>query len=115
MSVQPCIERMYVRRLFYAGSGRSAGCSYGRTVEPAWNAVNGIWVCAAWWLVLAGEGNSDSAVTVIGLMAGAAFAHNFGLASGAEGPTVHGKVAVLTGIAVIAAIACLYTFKKKDS
>ncbi len=71
--------------------------------------------CPLRQLVLAGEGNSDSAVTVIGLMAGAAFAHNFGLASGAEGPTVHGKVAVLTGIAVVAAIACLYTFKKKDS
>ena len=35
--------------------------------------------------ILAGEGNTDSAVTVLGLMAGAAFAHNFGLASSGEG------------------------------
>ncbi|MDY2594262.1 MAG: YedE family putative selenium transporter, partial [Oliverpabstia sp.] len=43
--------------------------------------------CPLRQLILAGEGNSDSAVAVLGLMAGAAFAHNFGLASSGEGPT----------------------------
>ena len=43
--------------------------------------------CPLRQLILAGEGNTDSAVTVLGLMAGAAFAHNFGLASSGEGPT----------------------------
>ena len=71
--------------------------------------------CPLRQLVLAGEGNSDSAVTVIGLMAGAAFAHNFGLASSAEGPTANGKAAVLIGIAVVAVIALLNTYRKKDS
>lgn len=70
--------------------------------------------CPLRQLVLTGEGNSDSAVTVIGLMAGAAFAHNFGLASGAEGPTANGKIAVVIGIAVILVIACLNTFRKKE-
>ena len=69
--------------------------------------------CPLRQLVLAGEGNSDSAVTVIGLMAGAAFAHNFGLASSADGPTANGRAAVLAGLAVVAAIACLNTFCKK--
>lgn len=34
-------------------------------------------------------------------MAGAAFAHNFGLASSADGPTANGKIAVVIGIVVV--------------
>ena len=71
--------------------------------------------CPLRQLVLSGEGNTDSAMTVIGLMAGAAFAHNFGLASSGEGPTANGKIAVILGIAVVCAIACLNTFRKKDA
>ena len=69
--------------------------------------------CPLRQLVMSGEGNSDSAVTVLGLIVGAAFCHNFGLASSADGPTAAGKVAVLLGIAVVLVIACLNTFKKK--
>ena len=69
--------------------------------------------CPLRQLVLSGEGNSDSAVTVLGLIAGAALAHNFGLASSANGPTGAGKIAVIVGIVVVALIACLNTFKKK--
>ena len=69
--------------------------------------------CPLRQLVLSGEGNSDSAVTVLGLIVGAAFAHNFGLASSANGPTGTGKIAVIVGIVVVALIACLNTFKKK--
>ena len=61
--------------------------------------------CPLRQLILAGEGNTDSAVTVLGLMAGAAFAHNFGLASSGEGPTANGKIAVIIGIVVVAVIA----------
>ena len=69
--------------------------------------------CPLRQLILAGEGSSDSAVTVLGLIVGAAFAHNFGLASSAEGPTANGKIAVVIGLAVVAAIGCLNTFRKK--
>ena len=69
--------------------------------------------CPLRQLVMSGEGNSDSAVTVLGLIVGAAFCHNCGLASSADGPTAAGKIAVLLGIAVVAVIACLNTFKKK--
>ena len=69
--------------------------------------------CPLRQLVMSGEGNSDSAVTVLGLIVGAAFCHNFGLASSADGPTAAGKIAVLLGIAVVLVIACLNTFKKK--
>ena len=69
--------------------------------------------CPLRQLVMSGEGNSVSAVTVLGLIVGAAFCHNFGLASSADGPTAAGKIAVLLGIAVVLVIACLNTFKKK--
>lgn len=70
--------------------------------------------CPLRQLVLSGEGNTDSAIAVLGLMVGAAFAHNFGLASSAEGPTANGKIAVVIGIAVVTVIACLGTFRKKE-
>ena len=70
--------------------------------------------CPLRQLVLSGEGNTDSAIAVLGLMVGAAFAHNFGLASSAEGPTANGKIAVVIGIVVVTVIACLGTFRKKE-
>lgn len=68
--------------------------------------------CPLRQLILSGEGNSDSAVTVIGLFAGAAFAHNFSLASSAKGPTSAGMVAVVAGIAIMLLIAF---FNSKES
>lgn len=69
--------------------------------------------CPLRQLVLSGEGNVDSAVTVLGLAAGAAFCHNFGLASSAEGPTANGKIAVIIGIVVVTVIAAANTFRKE--
>ena len=51
--------------------------------------------CPLRQIIMAGEGNSDSAVTVLGLMVGGAMAHNFGLASSTSGPTAGGKVATI--------------------
>lgn len=69
--------------------------------------------CPLRQLVLAGEGNTDSAITILGLACGAAFSHNFSLASSADGPTANGKIAVVIGIAVVLVIAILNTFKSK--
>ena len=71
--------------------------------------------CPLRQLILAGEGNTDSAVTVLGLMAGAAFAHNFGLASSGEGPTANGKIAVIIGSVVVAVIAAVNSMRKEES
>ena len=70
--------------------------------------------CPLRQLVLSGEGNTDSAITVLGLMAGAAFAHNFKLASSADGPTPNGKIAVIIGLVVVAVIAAANTFGKDE-
>lgn len=70
--------------------------------------------CPLRQLVLSGEGNTDSAITIIGLIVGAAFCHNFGLASSGEGPTLNGKITVIIGIIVVAVIAYVNTFRKKD-
>lgn len=65
--------------------------------------------CPLRQLVLSGEGNTDSVITVLGLMAGAAFAHNFKLASSADGPTLNGKIAVVAGIVIVLVIAIVNT------
>ncbi len=69
--------------------------------------------CPLRQLVLAGEGNVDSAVTFIGLLVGAAFAHNFGLASSTAGATANGKISVIIGLVVVTVIAAANTFRKE--
>ncbi len=58
--------------------------------------------CPGRQLFLSGEGDGDAAIFVIGMVAGAAFAHNFGLASSPAGATPAGMVAFVIGLA-----ACL--------
>ena len=70
--------------------------------------------CPLRQLVLSGEGNSDSAAAVTGLLTGAAFCHNFGLASSGKGPTINGQIAVVIGLAVVLGIACSNTFRKEQ-
>ena len=68
--------------------------------------------CPLRQLILAGQGSSDSAVTVLGMLIGAALAHNFGLAASATAVNaetqeivsgsvpLNGKIAVVICIAV---------------
>ncbi len=51
--------------------------------------------CPLRQLILTGEGNSDSAITVTGFVFGAAIAHNFGTASSAAGAGANGPAAVV--------------------
>ena len=82
--------------------------------------------CPLRQLILAGEGNGDSAVTVLGMLTGAALAHNFKLAGSAASVTdgvysaggvgVNGKVAVLLGFAVLLLISLTnLTLRKKEA
>lgn len=63
--------------------------------------------CPLRQIILAAEGNIDSAITFLGMLVGAAFAHNFGLAASGAGATANGKVATIIGLAVVAAIGLM--------
>ena len=79
--------------------------------------------CPLRQLILAGEGNGDSAVTVLGMIVGAAFAHNFKLAGSAASMTdgvysaggiaLSGKIAVFIGFAVLLVISLVNIAKNK--
>lgn len=56
--------------------------------------------CPGRQLILAGEGDGDAAMLVLGMIVGAAFAHNFSLASSPAGPAAFGPAAVLVGLTV---------------
>ena len=70
--------------------------------------------CPLRQLVLAGQGSSDSAVTFLGLLVGAACCHNFGLAgvaaaaATADTPAVAGGPGINGQVAVIACIIILF-------
>ncbi|WP_027632974.1 YedE family putative selenium transporter [Clostridium hydrogeniformans] len=68
--------------------------------------------CPLRQLILSGEGNGDSMITVLGMIAGGAFSHNFGLASSAKGPTGNGMIAVIICIGVLLLIS-LFSIDKK--
>ena len=81
--------------------------------------------CPLRQLILAGEGSGDSAVTVLGMIVGAAVAHNFGLAGNPDsvvdgvykvgGIGTSGMVAVVLGFVVLLAISLLHLPGKEEA
>ena len=81
--------------------------------------------CPLRQLILAGQGSSDSAVTFLGMLLGAAFAHNFNLVGSAAkaatatdaavpgGPAMPGKIAVIVCIVLLFVIAATKLRRKK--
>lgn len=81
--------------------------------------------CLLRQLILAGQGSSDSAVTFLGMLLGAAFAHNFNLVGSAAkaatatdaavpgGPAMPGKIAVIVCIVLLFVIAATNLRRKK--
>ena len=68
--------------------------------------------CPLRQLILAGEGNSDSSVTLLGFICGAAISHNFGLASSAAGIGA-GPVAIVLVVGfIILAVVSVCNMKK---
>ncbi len=67
--------------------------------------------CPGRQLFLSGEGDTDAGIFVIGMVAGAAFSHNFGLASSPAGIGPHGLAAVVMGLVVCVIIG--FTMKQK--
>lgn len=76
--------------------------------------------CPLRQLILAGSGNGDSAVAVLGMIVGAAFSHNFGLAGAAAsadaagGVGIKGRIAIIIGFVVFAVISVMNLPKKED-
>lgn len=56
--------------------------------------------CPGRQLFMSGEGDGDAAIFVLGMIAGAAFAHNFAMASSPKGPAVWGPASVMVGLMV---------------
>lgn len=74
--------------------------------------------CPLRQLANAGQGNSDAAVSVMGMLVGAAFAHNFSYASSPTGVTDNGKLVIVIGLLFAVIVAAIYTYavnKAKDN
>ncbi|MFA5054612.1 MAG: YedE family putative selenium transporter [Dehalococcoidia bacterium] len=69
--------------------------------------------CPLRQLVLSGEGDTDAGITVLGLIAGAAVGHNFGLASSAAGPSASGPWVVVVGLVICIASGFLFRDRVK--
>jgi len=69
--------------------------------------------CPGRQLFLSGEGDGDAAVFVLGMIVGAGFAHNFGLASSPNGVGPHGIAAVMIGLLVCLFIG--FTMRRKSA
>jgi len=67
--------------------------------------------CPGRQLFMAGEGDGDAAVFVLGMIVGAAFAHNFGTASSPDGVGPNGIAAVIIGLLVCLFIG--FTMRRK--
>jgi YedE family putative selenium metabolism protein len=57
--------------------------------------------------IMAGEGNGDAGICVLGLLVGAAISHNFGLAASPSGVPLNGQIACVIGFVILTAIALL--------
>ncbi len=74
-------------------------------------------------LILAGEGDTDAFITVLGLIFGAAISHNFGLAASPAGVSIAGKVSVGIAFLILFAVGFfgiktglnIFTSKKSKS
>ena len=60
--------------------------------------------CPGRQIFLSGEGDTDAAMFVVGMLFGAAFAHNLNLASSADGPSIYGPAATIFGLVVCVVI-----------
>jgi len=69
--------------------------------------------CPGRQLFLSGEGDGDAAVFVLGMIVGAGFAHNFGLASSPNGVGPYGIAAVMIGLLVCLFIG--FTMRRKSA
>lgn len=133
--ITPIISMVVVLAIFNVATGRFALVPFGPIAhaQHLWNFLSMFAVglagvlfggCPVRQVVLAGTGHGDAVVTTIGMMVGAAMAHNFGLASGpamaatastpavAGGPALPGQVAVILSLLILVIVGFRYSGKK---
>ena len=81
--------------------------------------------CPLRQLILAGEGSGDSAVTVLGMIVGAAIAHNFGMAGNADamtdgvftagGVALSGRIVICIGLVLLLVISIANLHKEEKA
>ena len=81
--------------------------------------------CPLRQLILAGEGSGDSAVTVLGMIVGAAIAHNFGMAGNADamtdgvftagGVAMPGRIGICIGLVLLLVISIANLHKEEKA
>jgi hypothetical protein len=64
--------------------------------------------CPLRQMILGSEGDMDAAATVMGMLAGAAIAHNFMLAATTKGTTSISQIALIAGIVIVSLIGWAY-------
>lgn len=64
--------------------------------------------CPLRQMILGSEGDMDAGATVVGMIAGAAVAHNFALASSAKGATFYGEAVLIAGVIIVSLIGWAY-------
>lgn len=79
--------------------------------------------CPLRQLILAGEGSGDSAVTVLGMIAGAAISHNFGMSGNADAMTdgvfsaggvpVAGRAGIIIGLVLLLIISAANFYREE--
>ncbi|RLK62783.1 YedE-related selenium metabolism membrane protein [Atopobacter sp. AH10] len=133
--ITPIVSLFIVLTIFNIATSRFALVPFGPIAhaQHLWNFLSMFAVglagilfggCPVRQVVLAGTGHGDGIVTTIGMMVGAAMAHNFALASGpamaataeapavAGGPGIAGQIAVILSIVILFIIAFRYSSKK---
>ncbi|MCK4259782.1 MAG: YedE-related selenium metabolism membrane protein [Halanaerobiales bacterium] len=65
--------------------------------------------CPLRQLMRSADGNLDNAIVVIGMILGAGFSHNFGLAGSGKGVTSNGQIAVLIGLVTVLITGYFFT------
>ena len=110
-------------------ASRSSPARTARTCGICWawcSSAGAACGCPLRQLILAAQGNGDSAVTVFGMLVGAALAHNFGLAGNPDskseagelivgGISTAGKIAVVLGLVVMLVVVILNLPKKEEA
>lgn len=70
--------------------------------------------CPGRQLILSGEGDTDAAIFVFGMISGAAFAHNFATASSPKGLGNYGIIATIIGIIFCLIVGVRMTTKRRS-